>query len=86
VIPLYGFLEGDTIGLLVLAQPNDSADELAGKLQSAAAVRVRPLQKPVVLYRGQVLAGTVASNNMAALDRFDVREEPEPGSVREERG
>jgi hypothetical protein len=81
VIPLYGFLEGDTLGLLVLAQPNDTAVDLCTKLQAAAAVRTRPLAHPVVIYRGRMLApgATVAGTNMAALDRFDVRDE---GSVR----
>jgi hypothetical protein len=77
MIPLYGFLEGDSIGLLVLAQPADTAVELTAKLQSAAAVRVRPLARPVVFYEGKRMpAGlTVAACNMVALDRFDVREE-----------
>lgn len=41
-IPLYGFLEGDTIGLLLLAQEEDSVGDLVAKLQGAAAVRVAP--------------------------------------------
>jgi hypothetical protein len=77
VIPLYGFLEGDCLGLLVLASLNDTAADLSAKLQSAAAVRVRPLARPQVLHAGQIMAAgaTVASLNMTALDRFDVREE-----------
>jgi hypothetical protein len=40
MIPLYGFLEGDTIGLLVLADEEETLASLADKLQSAASVRV----------------------------------------------
>ena len=39
MIPLYGFLEGDTIGLLVLAEADDSIAEVARKLQTAARLR-----------------------------------------------
>ena len=53
MIPLYGFLEGDTIGLLVLAQSDDSIREIAGKLQAAARLRVA-IDGPVkVLYGGR---------------------------------
>jgi Toluene-4-monooxygenase system protein B (TmoB) len=74
VIPLYGFLAGDTIGLLVLASAQDTAADLAAKLQSAAAVRVRPFLNPVVMYGGRRLppAATVAECNIRALHRFDV--------------
>jgi len=40
VIPLYGFLEGDTLGLLVLAEEDETVLELARKLQNAANLRV----------------------------------------------
>ena len=74
MIPLYGFLAGDTIGLLVLALPTDRAVDLCAKLEAAAALRVRPLNNPVVAYAGRILpAGmTVADAKMAPLERFDV--------------
>jgi hypothetical protein len=76
VIPLYGFLEGDTLGLLVLASAEDTAAELAAKLQQSARVRraARPSMK--VVYRGRIVdpAETVGHANMEALDRFDVVE------------
>ena len=40
MIPLYGFLAGDTLGLLILAEEDDTMAELATKLQQAAFVRV----------------------------------------------
>ena len=74
MIPLYGFLQGDSIGLLVLAYPADTAADLCSKLQGAAALRVRPLDNPQVRYGGRTLpaAMTVADAKMAPLDRFDV--------------
>ena len=44
-IPLYGFLEGDTVGLLVLAEEGETILELARKLQDAASIRVAPQGK-----------------------------------------
>ncbi len=77
MIPLYGFLVGDTIGLLVLADPQDRAADLCAKLESAASVRVAPLRRPMVMYKGHRLspALTVAEASMAPLERFDVVEE-----------
>jgi Toluene-4-monooxygenase system protein B (TmoB) len=74
MIPLYGFLEGDSIGLLVLAEESDTAAELADKLQSAARIRVPSVAKVKVVYQGAIVAAntTVAQAQMGALDRFDV--------------
>jgi hypothetical protein len=78
VIPLYGFLEGDTIGLLVLAQADDSIAELARKLQAAARLRAA-IDGPVTLiYDGKPVDphSTVADAGMQPLARFDVRRGP----------
>ena len=76
MIPLYGFLQGDTIGLLVLANGEDTAADLCAKLQAAASVRVRPRGAMVALYKDRRLdpAVTVANLKMAPLERFDVVE------------
>jgi hypothetical protein len=75
VIPLYGFLEGDTLGLLVLADEHDTAATLARKLEEAAALRVAPAPGARVWARGAPLEPslTVADAGLQALDRFDVR-------------
>jgi hypothetical protein len=75
VIPLYGFLEGDTLGLLVLAHERDTAADLARKLQEAAAPRVRPADGARVWVRGEPIDSslTIALAGLEALDRFDVR-------------
>jgi hypothetical protein len=74
VIPLYGFLEGDTIGLLVLANEDDTIDELAHRLATSASVRVRPKARYAVVHDGRVLApsSTARESGLAALDRIDV--------------
>lgn len=74
MIPLYGFLQGDSIGLLVFAEESDTASDLAEKLQAAARMRVKAAGKVKVVYQGVVIAThtTVAQAQMGALDRFDV--------------
>jgi hypothetical protein len=74
VIPLFGFLEGDTLGLLILAGERDSMGELAQKLQEAAAVRVAPGAEVRVVVRGEPIDArvTVTACGLGALDRFDV--------------
>lgn len=73
-IPLYGFLEGDTLGVLVLAEEGETVLELARKLQDAASIRVARNDDVELLYNGKTLdpALTVAQAGLQALDRFDV--------------
>ena len=73
-VPLYGFLQGDTIGLLILADDADTLEALAQKLQAAASLRVAA-RKPVrVVYNDRIMdpAMTVAKAGFEALDRLDV--------------
>lgn len=74
MIPLYGFLRGDTLGLLVLARETDTVATLGERLQQAARLRVRPRADVRVVYRGRVLdpKQTLAAAKVRALDRFDV--------------
>jgi len=74
-MPVYGFLEGDTIGLLVLADENETVSQLARKLQSAARLRAEVAEPFVVLHNDKVLRPdvTVAAAGIGALDRVDVR-------------
>jgi len=74
LVPLYGFLQGDTIGLLVLVHDTDPVAEIARVLQQAAAVRVSPGPPGNVVYAGKVLAPhlTVAQAGLTALERIDV--------------
>jgi hypothetical protein len=73
-IPLYGFLQGDTLGLLILAEEGDTILELARKLQDAASIRVAREDKIDYVYDGKAIDPvlTVAQAGLQALDRFDV--------------
>ena len=73
-IPLYGFLEGDTIGLLIVAEENETVQDLAQKLQDGASIRVAPREKVQVIYKEKVLdpALTLLQAGLEALERFDV--------------
>lgn len=73
-IPLYGFLEGDTLGLLVLAEEGETVLELARKLQDAANIRIARSEKTDFVYHGKAIDPglTVARAGLQALDRFDV--------------
>jgi hypothetical protein len=75
VIPLYGFLEGDTLGLLILATEDDTAATLARRLQDAASLRVAPRDDVAVWFKGARLAPStmIVAAGVRALDRFDVR-------------
>ena len=73
-IPLYGFLEGDTVGLLVLAEEGQTILDVARKLQDAASIRVAPREKVDLVYQGKPIDPrlTVTQAGLQALDRFDV--------------
>jgi Toluene-4-monooxygenase system protein B (TmoB) len=77
-IPLYGFLQGDTAGLLVPAEEGETILELTGKLQDAASIRVARTENVDFVYDGKVIAPklTVAQAGLQALDRFDVIRRP----------
>jgi hypothetical protein len=73
-IPFYGFLQGDTVGLLILAEEGDTLQALARKLQDAASLRVAARERLQVVYNGKTMdpTMTVAQAGFQALDRFDV--------------
>ena len=75
MIPVYGFLEGDTIGLLILADEHELVAVTAAKLQSAARLRARIDGPVAVLLNGKAidLDTTVHQAGIKALDRLDVR-------------
>ena len=73
-IPLYGFLQGDTVGLLILAEEAETLQALARKLQAAASLRVEGRDHVQVVHNNKIMdpALTVAQAGFEALDRFDV--------------
>ena len=73
-VPLYGFLQGDTVGLLILADDGDTLEALARKLEAAASLRVAARDHVRVVYKDKTMdpTMTVAQAGLQALDRFDV--------------
>jgi hypothetical protein len=74
LVPVFGFLRGDTIGLVVLVHDTDKVRDLAACLQQAAAVRVMPTASARVFHAGVELdlERTVAESGITPLDRVDV--------------
>jgi hypothetical protein len=73
-IPLYGFLQGDVLGLLILAEEHETVHALSERLQEAASVRVAHTQNVRVVYKGKVLDPglTLREAGLGILERFDV--------------
>lgn len=78
LVPLYGFVQGDTLGLLVLVRTNDTIAALGATLQEAAQMRVAPSPDFAVRYRDRRLEPTltVAAAGLRALDRVELVREP----------
>jgi hypothetical protein len=79
-IPLYCFVRGDTLGLVVLAPEQESVDELALRLARAAAPRVTLAGQLRVLHGGRTLRGelTLTEAGILPLDRVDLVTEGAP--------
>jgi Toluene-4-monooxygenase system protein B (TmoB) len=73
-IPLYGFLQGDTVGLLILADEGETVQTLARKLQDAGSIRVATRDHVHLLHNDKAIDPTitVAQAGFQAFDRFDV--------------
>jgi hypothetical protein len=77
LIPLYAFVEGDTLGLVVMAGEEEPVGALAQRLQEAASLRVRPRPSVKLIHRGRALDArcTVRQAGMEPLDRVDLVED-----------
>jgi hypothetical protein len=76
MIPVYGFLEGDTLGVVLLLDESDTIGDAAAKLQTAADVRVDSRDALVFVHRERVLHPTmsVRAAGIEPLDRVDLRQ------------
>jgi hypothetical protein len=75
LLPLLGFVAGDTIGLLVLAREDMTIEHVADKLRQSARVRV-DIAGPWELRVGDRVATpsqTVAEAGLRPLQRVDLR-------------
>ena len=73
-VPLYAFVRGDTLGLVVLAREDEDVDALAQRLARAAAPRVKVTGRLTVLHRGKALRGdsSLSEAGVRPLDRVDL--------------
>lgn len=74
-LPLYGFVEGDTVGVLIIADERESVGSLAKKLRDAVSLRVATTDEMEIVYRAVTLdpAITLDQAQFAPLERFDLR-------------
>jgi hypothetical protein len=74
MMPLYAFVRGDSLGLVVVVDARRTVEELAEVIQEAASVRVAPRARVRVVARGRSLDlhQTVEQAGLAALDRVDL--------------
>ncbi|HKA15626.1 MAG TPA: toluene-4-monooxygenase system B family protein [Myxococcota bacterium] len=75
LVPLYGFLEGDTIGLILLVHEDDPIARVIARLQHSARWRVAKFENARAFHAGRELdpTATVAEAGLSALERVDVR-------------
>jgi hypothetical protein len=74
LIPVYGFVKGDTLGVLVLVQDRDSIATLIASLAQATELRV-PIAERARLFKNGVALDpmlTVAEARLAPLERVDL--------------
>ncbi len=76
LVPLHGFLKGDSLGLVVLVHDHDTMRRVVSSLQQAATCRVAPVPPDGlrVWVKGAALDPdlTVAQAGLEPLDRIDV--------------
>lgn len=73
-MPLYAFVRGDTLGLVVVVDPRRTIEELVAIVQEAASVRIAPRPRVRLVVRGRGLEPTITVEQagLAALDRIDL--------------
>jgi hypothetical protein len=74
IVPVYGFLRGDCLGLLLLVKSEDPVASIVTCIYEAAAPRVARAPTAGVYHAGRRLDPncTIAESGVAALDRVDV--------------
>jgi hypothetical protein len=77
LLPLYGFLQGDALGLLILADDSETVQQLAQKLREAAKVRVGISGKLQVWQQNRIVSPelTLKQAGFEPLQRFDAIQE-----------
>ena len=73
--PIYGFVEGDTVGVLVFADEIETVSSLMRKLLDAVELRVKTKDRFEAVYQGNVLdpAAVLDQTPLKPLQRLDLR-------------
>ncbi len=74
LIPLHGFLAGDTLGMIVLVHDHQPVSDIIACLQQAARPRVAPLCEARVVVNGRCLDPhlSIGQSGLTPLMRVDV--------------
>lgn len=80
LVPLYGFAEGDTMGVLVLAHETWTISRVMAQLRESTSLRVDGAGRWELRANERLLppAATVGSLGLRALDRVDLRRAETP--------
>lgn len=73
-LPLYAFVAGDTMGVVVLGRPDRTVADLADNLLRATSVRVRPRGRCRIMHDGHALepGAVLGTQGLRPLDRIDL--------------
>ncbi len=74
LVPLYGFLKGDVMGLMVLIHDHERVVDIGARLMEAASIRIAPKARAQIYVNGRLLDPdlTIAEAGLRGLDRVDV--------------
>ena len=83
LVPLYGFVEGDTIGLIVLAHDDDLIARVVARMQHSSRWRVAKFEDARAFHGDRPLdaSHTVVQAGLSALERIDVRSSGDAGDA-----
>jgi hypothetical protein len=75
LIPIYGFVEGDTMGVVILVEEQETILALTNKLLEAVSLRVDVDHQYEAIYQGLVLNPdeAVVTANLRPLQRLDLK-------------
>jgi hypothetical protein len=75
LVPLYGFVQGDTMGVLVMAHDDMTLETVQELLSASVHVRVEMSGRWTLSAQGRQLEGsrTVAESGLRPLERIDLR-------------
>lgn len=74
LMPVYGFMQGDSLGLLILAHDTDRVSHVIEVIRKSSAIRVQPSGNLKLRHGGRTLENhlTLKEAGVELLDRVDV--------------